>query len=155
MAEYITDDIFGVEVRMMEEIHIDQTEETKQYILSLSERISRMRDQSEVEGEAIASSSRSNAYVSCVLSDDSARYYEADCIKVEDFISIDQNGKRTVISNFRKSKQMEQWRETLAHHTNRLRDTILNLEHCSNHVHDVREIVKRLIKWNEIQMPDV
>lgn len=155
MAEYITDDIFGVAVRMMEEIQVDEEEQAKKYILSLAERIARLRKKYDLEKESINSNSQSGSSVSFVLSDDSAREVEPDCIYISSFLEIDHAGVVYSVPKLSKTNATEQWKAVLSHHSNRLQSMISNFAKCSYYTDELNTIIERMNQWNTINMPNI
>lgn len=86
------DDIFGVGIPPVEEIPIDEEEESKRYMLSMYERLNRLREKHSLEEEVISSSSTSGKSTSIIFSDDSAEELEPDVLQIETFLTVNEKG---------------------------------------------------------------
>lgn len=115
------DDIFGVGIAPMEEIPIDESEETKQYFLSLKERVTKLQNTTGVDDEAILSSRCADQSSSLILTDDSMRIEEPSLLDVKEFIELDTKTEKYSFPILRFGGQRK-WIEVLRHHEERILD---------------------------------
>lgn len=81
----ITDDIFGVENQVIQEISIDEPEETRSYMLTLYKRLRRIEN-GPTDDEVISSNSNSLISTSITFSEDS---FEGDLPRPEEASRIE------------------------------------------------------------------
>lgn len=133
------EDIFGVGIPPIEEIPIDEEQEAKQYMISMYERLNRLREKHELEEESISSSGTSGQSTSVVFSDDSAEEKEPDALQIERFLTVDSNGTYVTVPLLKKDG-LKRWNNVVEHHERRIKDVIVKLDKLNNH----RDLVQQI-----------
>lgn len=136
------DDIFGVGI--LEEIPIDEEEEAKKYMLTMYERLNRLRDKHELEEEVIRSSESSGTSSSIVFSDDSVNEEESDVMHIHAFLTVNRNVHYEVVPVL-KAVSMRQW-NTVVHHERRIKDVMYKL----GRIKDQRQLVLAIRKAGQL-----
>lgn len=132
-------DIFGAGIPPPEEIEVDEDEETKQYYLTLLERVIKLKDAKGMEEEAIRSHETAGTSTSLTFSDDSAVDDEPELINISRFLHVDDGKYIPII----KANGVEKWTNILKHHEIRLLDVAQKLEKismCKDLVQELRQI---------------
>lgn len=133
------EDIFGVGIPPIEEIPIDEEQEAKRYMISMYERLNRLREKHELEEESISSSGTSGQSTSVVFSDDSAEEKEPDALQIERFLTVDSNGTYIPVPLLKKDG-LKRWNDVVEHHERRIKDVIVKLDKLNNH----RDLVQQI-----------
>ncbi|KAF5292114.1 hypothetical protein FQA39_LY14069 [Lamprigera yunnana] len=120
------EDTFGVGLPPPKEIYVDEEEEAKQYMISLYERLNRVREKKDLEKELLESNAETGACTSAILSDDSMRNDEPEPSQIKEFLILNQDEKYKVILLL-KPASMKNWLDILNHHERRLKDIMYNL----------------------------
>nr|WPV71143.1 MAG: hypothetical protein [Ips partiti-like virus 1] len=133
------DDIFGVGIPPIEEIPIDEEQEAKQYMISMYERLNRLREKHALEEESISSSSASGHSTSVVFSEDSAEEKEPDAMQIEKFLAADDDGIFIPVPILKKDG-LKRWSNVVEHHERRVKEVISKLDKLNNH----RELIHKI-----------
>jgi len=133
------EDIFGVGIPPVEEIPIDEEQEAKQYMISMYEKLNRLREKHQLEEESISSSSTSGQSTSVVFSDDSAEEKEPDALQIEKFLTVDSKGTYVPVPLLKKDG-IKRWSNVVDHHERRIKEVIIKLDKLNDH----RDLVRRI-----------
>lgn len=115
-------DIFGIGMTPIREIHADDQRESKQYALTLQERVDKIHQSTNISEEVKLSHQESKQTTAIIFSDDSLCDLDDNTIDIKSFLEVKHDDKLKVTPTFKSSKGMQQWMTIVAHHEDRVKD---------------------------------